>query len=180
MGGYRYGLRLQPARSMTIIKGNAMTAEKTTPEEPQQAAGPAARPGGMPLAARRLLMIGGLCLPVGFVAGPFLLPAQLLAVAGIILLAAAVSYRPAERWFSRWSLAVTIAGVLWLAATAAYYATIMIAADASALLPGFAQALFNAGAVFFAVMAGAALTAIALRMLANRRGPGNKSAAPQP
>ena len=56
-------------------------------------------------------MVGGLCIPVGLVAGPFLLPAQLLAVAGIVLLAVALSYRAGTRWFSRWSMAVAITGV---------------------------------------------------------------------
>lgn len=122
----------------------------------------------MPLGARRLLMIGGLCVPVGLVAGPYLLPAQMLAVAGIVLLAIALSHRAGKRWFSRWSLAVTVTGLLWLAATAAYYATIMLAADAAAPLPVFAQVFFNAGAVFFAAMAGATVTAVAIRMLTNR------------
>lgn len=158
-----------------------MTPENTMPEGPQGAASPTpGQSGGMPLAARRLLMIGGLCLPVGLVAGPFLLPAQLLALAGIVLLAVAFSYRAGKRWFSRWSMAVAIAGVLWLAATAAYYASIMIAADAAAPLPGFAQLLFNAGAVCFAVMAVAAVTAVALRMLASRRGAGGRTASPLP
>lgn len=134
----------------------------------------------MPLGARRLVMIGGVCLPAGLVAGPFLLPAQLLAVAGIVMLAVAMSFRAGQHWFSRWSLAVTLAGVLWLAATAAYYATIMIAADAAAPLPGFAQALFNAGAVFFAVMTVTAVTATVLRILARRRGSRGVTAASRP
>ncbi|MDE8669992.1 hypothetical protein PY310_15530 [Pseudarthrobacter sp. H3Y2-7] len=147
-----------------------MTAENTTPEDLQRAAGPTPGPAGMPLGGRRLLMIGGLCIPVGLVAGPYLLPAQLLTVVGIVLLAVALSYRAGKRWFSRWSLAVTVAGALWLAATAAYHATIMIAADAAAPLPGVAQVLFNTGAVFFAAMAVTTITAVVMRMLANRRG----------
>ena len=146
-----------------------MTAENTPPKDPARAAGRSAPPEGMPLAGRRLLMVGGLCIPVGLVAGPFLLPAQLLAVAGIVLLAVALSYRAGPRWFSRWSMAVAVAGGLWLAATAAYYATIIIAADASAPLPGTAQVLYNAGAVFFALMVVATVTAVVLRILANRR-----------
>lgn len=147
-----------------------MTSENTTPEDPQTAANPnPGQPREMPLAARRLVMIGGLALPVGLVAGPFLLPAQLLAVAGIVLLAVAFSYRAGEHWFSRWPLAVAIAGGLWLAATAAYYASIMIAADASAPLPGFAQTLYNAGVACFVVMAIATAAAVARRTLAKRR-----------
>ena len=146
-----------------------MTAENTAPEDPAGTASSSAPSEGMPLAGRRLLMLGGLCIPVGLVAGPFLLPAQLLAVAGVVLVAAALSYRSGSRWFSRWSLAVAVAGGLWLAATAAYYTTIMIAADASAPLPAAAQVLYSAGAVFFALMAMAAVTAVVLRILANRR-----------
>ncbi|WP_148258201.1 hypothetical protein [Pseudarthrobacter phenanthrenivorans] len=158
-----------------------MTSENTTPEAPRTAANPTpAQSGGMPLAARRLLMIGGLCLPVGLIAGPFLLPAQLLAVAGVVLLAVAVSYQAGKRWFSRWSVAIVVAGGLWLAATAAYYASIMIAADVSAPLPGFAQILYNAGAVCFAAMAIAAVTAIVLRMLAGRRAASDRTIEPRP
>lgn len=147
-----------------------MTSENTTPEDPQTAANPTpGQPRDMPLAARRLLMIGGLALPVGLLAGPFLLPAQLLAVAGIVVLAVAFSYRAGEHWFSRWPLAVAIAGGLWLAATAAYYASIMVAADASAPLPGFAQIFYNAGVACFAVMAIATATGVACRTLAKRR-----------
>ncbi|WJH26683.1 hypothetical protein [Pseudarthrobacter defluvii] len=145
-----------------------MTAENTMAEGPHRPAAPS-RASGMPLGCRRLLMVGGICVPIGLVAGPFLLPAQLLAVAGIVLLAVALSHGPGERWFWRWSLAVAAAGGLWLAATAAYYITIMVAAEASAPLPVFAQGLFTAGAVSVAVMAVAALTAALLRMLANRR-----------
>ena len=146
-----------------------MTAENTAPEDPAGTASSSAPSEGMPLAGRRLLMVGGLCIPVGLVAGPFLLPAQLLAVAGVVLVAVALSYRSGSRWFSRWSLAVAVAGGLWLAATAAYYTTIMIAADASAPLPAAAQVLYSAGAVFFALMAMAAVTAVVLRILATRR-----------
>lgn len=152
-----------------MIKGHAMTMENAVPEDQGRAAGRAAPSEGMPLGGRRLVMVGGLCIPVGLVAGPFLLPAQLLAVAGIVLLAVALSFRPGPRWFSRWSMAIAVAGALWLAATAAYYTTIMVAADASAPLPGSAQVLYNVGAVFFAVMAVPTVTAPVLRILANSR-----------
>lgn len=151
-----------------MIEEHAMTAENTAHGDPARAAGRSAPPEGMPLAGRRLLIVGGLSIPIGLIAGPFLLPSQLLAVAGVVLLEVAVSYRPGPRWFSRWSLAVAITGTLWLAATAAYYAAIMIAADASARLPGAAQVLYNAGAVFFALMVLASVTAVVLRILANR------------
>lgn len=40
-------------------------------------------------------MIGGLCVSVGLASGPYLLGAQLLAVAGVAPVAVACSYRPA-------------------------------------------------------------------------------------
>ncbi|KQQ80924.1 hypothetical protein [Arthrobacter sp. Leaf137] len=156
-----------------------MPAENTTAKGPLRPV-PPARSEGMPLGCRRLLMIGGICIPGGLVAGPYLLPAQLVAVAGIILLALALSYGPGQRWFWRWSLAVALTGGLWLAATAAYYVTIMTAAEASAPLPAFAQVLFTAGAVCFAVMAVATLTGSALRILAGRRRVREAGAASRP
>ncbi|MGY4544027.1 hypothetical protein ACVWY0_003970 [Arthrobacter sp. UYNi723] len=151
--------------------------ENTTQADTPRAAGPGA--GAMPLGARQLLMIGGLCVPVGLVAGPYLLLAQLLAPAGVAMVAVALSYRAQQPWFSRWSWTVAAAGVLWVAATATYYASIMIAADASAPLPGSAQMLYNAGTVFFAVMAAATLTAIVLRMISARRASREQASGPE-
>ncbi|MFF1385675.1 hypothetical protein ACFVWT_19155 [Arthrobacter sp. NPDC058288] len=145
-----------------------MTAENTTPD-PAQATAVPGPPATMPLGARRLIMIGGLCVPVGLVAGPYLLGAQLLAVAGVVLVAVALSYSAQAPWFSRLSWVVSAAGALWLAATAAYWGSIVAAADSSAPAPGFAPALFNAGTGSFIVMACAAAAAVALRMVRARR-----------
>ena len=109
--------------------------------------------------------------PVGLVAGPYLLGAQLLAVAGVILVAVALSYRVGWRWFSRLSWAAGVAGALWLVCTAGYWGSIIAAADSSVPPPGFAPVLFTAGVVSFVVMAGAAVTAMALRMVLSRRSP---------
>lgn len=125
----------------------------------------------MPLGARRLFMIGGFCVPVGLVAGPYLLGAQLLAVAGVIMVAVALSYRGEAQWFSRLSWVVIGAGALWMAGTAVYWAAIVAAADSSVQPPGFAPLLFTAGVVSFVVMAGAAVTAMASRMVRSRLSP---------
>lgn len=148
-----------------------MTKETTTARESAGAAVVQDNPGAMPLGARRLFMIGGLCVPVGLVAGPYLLGAQLLAVAGVILVAVALSYRSGVPWFSRLSWVATAAGALWMAGTAAYWGAIIAAADSSVPPPGFAPVLFAAGVVSFVVMAGTVGTAMALRMLRSRRGP---------
>ena len=109
-----------------------MTKETTTARNSSGAAAVQDKPGAMPLGARRLFMIGGLCVPVGLVAGPYLLGAQLLAVAGVILVAVALSYRVGSPWFSRLSWVAGAAGALWLAFTAAYWGVIIAAADSSA------------------------------------------------
>ncbi|PVZ60910.1 hypothetical protein [Arthrobacter sp. H-02-3] len=145
-----------------------MTAENDT----SRAAGPAAIAAGpsarMPLGARRLFMIGGLCVPVGLVAGPYILGGQLLAVAGVVMVAAALSYSGQGPWFSRWSWAATAAGALWLAATAAYWGSVIAAADAAAQAPAFAPALFTGGLVCFGIMAVAAIVAMTLRAVRGR------------
>lgn len=148
-----------------------MTEETTTARDSVGAADVQDKTGAMPLGARRLFMIGGLCVPVGLVAGPYLLGAQLLAVAGVIMVAVALSYRSGVPWFSRLSWVATAAGALWMAGTAAYWGAIIAAADSSVSTPGFAPVLFAAGVVSFVVMAGAAVTAMALRMVRSRRGP---------
>lgn len=148
-----------------------MTAENTAARDRSRAAVVQDKPGAMPLSARRLFMIGGLCVPVGLVAGPYLLGAQLLAVAGVIMVAVALSYRVETPWFSRLSWVVIGAGALWMAGTAAYWGAIVAAADSSAEPPGFAPLLFTAGAVSFVVMACAAVSAMVLRMAGSRRHP---------
>ncbi|SDP85084.1 hypothetical protein SAMN04487914_1635 [Arthrobacter sp. ok909] len=145
-----------------------MTPKQDTPA----AAGPdavASGPSGrMPLGARRLLMIGGLSVPAGLVAGPYLLGGQLLALAGLIMAAAALSYSIEGPWFSRWSWITTTAGVLWLAATAAYWGSIIAAAEASAQAPAFAPALFTTGLACFGVMAIATVVAMTRRAAKTR------------
>lgn len=89
-----------------------MTAEQDTPRATEASRGDQGPTGGMPLGARRLVMIGGLCVPLGLVAGPYILGGQLLSVAGIIMVAAALSYSTDGPWFSRWSWIATAAGVL--------------------------------------------------------------------
>lgn len=148
-----------------------MTEEHTPARDRSRAVAVQDKPGAMPLGARRLFLIGGLCVPVGLVAGPYLLGAQLLAVAGVVMAAVALSYRIGVRWFSRLSWVVSAAGALWLAGTAAYWGAVIVAADSSVPPPGFAPVLFAAGVVSVAVMAGAAVTAMALRMVRSRRGP---------
>jgi hypothetical protein len=145
-----------------------MTARQETP----RAAGPAAvgtvPVDRMPLGARRLLLMGGLSVPVGLVAGPYILGGQLLAIAGLIMIAAALSYSGENPWFSRWSWIVTAAGVLWMAATAAYWGSVIVAADAAAQAPAFAPALFTAGLVCFGAMAVATVVAMSLRAVRAR------------
>lgn len=149
-----------------------MTEENTTARDRSRAVAVQDKPGAMPLGARRLFMIGGLCVPVGLVAGPYLLGAQLLAVAGIIMVAVALCYRVGSgRWFSRLSWVAGAAGALWMAGTAAYWGAVIAAADLSVPSPGFAPFLFTAGAVSFVVMVGAAVTAMAWPMVRSRRSP---------
>jgi hypothetical protein len=120
---------------------------------------------GMPLGARRLLLIGGLCIPAGLIGGSYLFGLQLLALAGVTLIAVALSYRPGRIWFSPVSWVTAAAGALWTAFTAVYYLAIIAAADASAPLPGYAPVLFNAGAAGVAVMAAAAGAGLVVRMV---------------
>lgn len=140
-----------------------MTTEQDTPRATGPAPAASVPSGGMPLGARRLVMIGGLCVPVGLVAGPYFLGGQLLAIAGVIMVAAALSYSSENPWFARWSWIATAAGGLWLAATAAYWGSLIAAADAAAQAPAFAPALFTAGLVCFGAMAVATVVAMSLR-----------------
>lgn len=149
-----------------------MTAENTTPGGAARAAVVPGAAGRMPLGARRVLLIGGLCVPVGLVGGPYVLGAQLLAVAGVVMVGIALTYRADGPWFWRLSGAVTAAGALWLAATASYWGSIIVAAESSAPAPAFAPVLFNAGVGFFVIMALGVAAAVTLRVVRARRGPG--------
>ncbi|WP_251043113.1 hypothetical protein [Arthrobacter sp. ISL-69] len=129
---------------------------------------PTARTAGMPLGARRLALIGGLCIPVGLVAGPYLLGLQLVAVAGAVAVAIALSYRLGERWFSPWSWLTAAAGALWIAATLGYWATIVAAAEASAALAAWSTVLFNVGVGAMVLMAAGALAGATARYRSGR------------
>lgn len=148
-----------------------MTAKSTPRASAGQAAPVPSAAGRMPLGARRLLLVAALCVPVGLVAGPYVPGAQLLSVAGIVMVAVAVSYREDGPWFWRLSAAVTATGALWLAATAAYLASIIVAADSLAPAPAFAPLLFNLGVGFFLMMALCVAAAVTLRVIRARRQP---------
>lgn len=123
----------------------------------------------MPLAARRLVLIGGLAIPVGLVAGPYLFGIQLLAVAGVVVIAVALSYRRRTAWFSRWSWLTACAGLAWTGMTTAYWLTIVAAADASAPAPPASSALFSLGVAACVLMAAAVLAAAVVRYTDRRR-----------
>jgi hypothetical protein len=142
-----------------------MTVNDPTPGLAQTVTAPGDTSVGMPLGVRRLVLIGGLCIPVGLVGGSYLLGLQLLALGGLTLIAVALAYRAGRAWFSRLSWVAAVAGVLWAAFTAAYWVAIIVAADASAPLPGYAAVLFNSGAVCVAVMVTAAAAGMVRRMV---------------
>lgn len=114
-------------------------------------------------------MIGGLCIPAGLLGGSYLLGLQILALAGVTLVAIALSYRSDRTWFSLLSWVTAVAGALWMAFTAAYWMAIIAAAEASAPPPAYAAVLFNAGTASVAFMAAAAGTAAVLRMIRTAR-----------
>lgn len=99
----------------------------------------------MPLGARRLLFIGGFCVPVGLIATAYVFGAQLLLVAGVAAVAVALSYRDGEQWFSKWSWLTAIAGGAWVLFTAGYWLTIISAAQASTPLTIWPTVLFSCG-----------------------------------
>lgn len=123
----------------------------------------------MPLGARRLMFIGGFCIPVGLIATAYIFGAQLLLVAGIVAVAVALSYQDGQRWFAGWSWLVALAGAAWLVATGAYWLAIISAVEASGpptLLPTI---LFAVGVGAFVVMALGTLCGCISRYLRNRR-----------
>ncbi|WP_193342725.1 hypothetical protein [Pseudarthrobacter sp. AB1] len=123
---------------------------------------------GMPLPARRVVLIGAACVLVGILAGRFVFGGLVLAAAGTGTLAVALSYRAGPRWFSPLSWLVSIAGAIWTAATAGYWWVITAAADASAAVPAIAPALFYIGVGGLVTMAAGLLAAIIVRMVRTR------------
>ncbi|MGY4542642.1 Na+/phosphate symporter [Arthrobacter sp. UYNi723] len=125
---------------------------------------------GMPLAARRIVLIGAACVLVGILAGRFVFGGLVLASAGTGTLAVALSYSAGLRWFSPLSWLVSIAGAIWTAATAGYWWVITAAADASAAAPAIAPALFYIGVGAVVTMAAGLLAATILRIVRSRGG----------
>ncbi|MEE2523833.1 hypothetical protein V1639_14665 [Pseudarthrobacter sp. J75] len=117
----------------------------------------------MPLGARRLVLIGGLAIAVGLVAGPFLFGLQLIAVAGMVAVSVALSHGTGTSWFTRWPRMTTAAGGAWIAATVSYWLTIKAAADAAAPVSEASSVLFYIGVAAFVVMAIAVLAGTVAR-----------------
>ncbi|MCD4850758.1 hypothetical protein LN996_08050 [Arthrobacter sp. AK01] len=122
----------------------------------------------MPIGARRLVLIGGLCIPVGLVAGPYLFGLQLVAVAGAVAVAVALSYRRGPVWFSRWSWLAAAAGALWLIATVGYWLSIMAAVDGTSAPSSLPTVLFYVGLAALGVMAVGTIAGWISRFLADR------------
>lgn len=139
------------------------------PQAPATTAAKTADVAKMPLGARRLVLVGGLCVPVGLVAGPYLFGLQLLAVAGVVAVAVALSYRRGPAWFSRWSWLAAGGGALWVLATVAYWLSIVAAVDGSSAPSDLPTVLFNLGLVALAIMACGTITGWISRVLSDRR-----------
>lgn len=141
---------------------NTSTPAQKPPAAPHPG-GDSVRPSGMPLGARRLVLIGGLCIPIGLVAGPFLFGLQIIAVAGIVAVSVALSHGNGKAWFTRWPRLTTAAGGVWIAATIGYWLTIKTAADASAPASEASSVLFYIGVAAFVLMAAGVLAGTVAR-----------------
>lgn len=141
---------------------NASTPAQDPAAAPQAGGDPVRTPR-MPLGARRLVLIGALCIPIGLVAGPFLFGIQIIAVAGVVLVGVALSHGTGKAWFTRWPRLTTAAGAVWVAATIAYWLTIMAAADAAVPAPEASSVLFNIGVAAFTLMAAAVIAGTVAR-----------------
>lgn len=128
-----------------------------------------ARPSGMPLGARRLLLLGGLSIPIGLVAGPYLFGIQLLSVAGVVAVSVALSYQIGRPWFRLWPRLTAAAGAAWTAATISYWVTVVTAADSSAPAPDASPTVFNIGVAAFVAMALIVLAGTVARFRSRRR-----------
>ncbi|WP_455836956.1 hypothetical protein [Pseudarthrobacter siccitolerans] len=104
-----------------------------------------------------------MCIPIGLVAGPFFFGIQIIAVAGIVAVSVALSHGNGKAWFALWPRLTTVAGVAWIAATIAYWLSIMAAADAAVPASEASSVLFSIGVGAFAVMAVAVLAGTVAR-----------------
>lgn len=147
-----------------------MTNQDETIRGPQPSSAPLSE-ARMPLSARRLVLIAGVCILAGILAGRFLFAGLVLAAAGVTVLAVALSYRAGGKWFSPVSWVVSVSGGLWTAATAGYWLSVSAAAGASEEVPAIVPALSYAGLGFLVIMAGGVLTAAVLRTVRRRTSP---------
>ncbi|MHA7176960.1 hypothetical protein ACX80D_09910 [Arthrobacter sp. Sr24] len=122
----------------------------------------------MPLGVRRLLLIGGFCIPVGFIATAYFFGAQLLLAAGIAAVAVAFSYQGGHRWFAAWSRFTAFSGAAWLLVTVLYWLAI-ISAESSGSRTSLPTILFGVGVGAFVVMAVSVLGGCVSRYLNSRR-----------
>lgn len=146
---------------------NAATPAQSPAAAPEPG-GATGRPQGMPLGARRLVLIGGLSIPIGLVAGPFLFGIQIIAVAGVAAVSVALSHGIGTAWFTRWPRLTAAAGAAWVAATTAYWLTIMAAAEAAVPASEASTVLFYIGVAAFTLMAAAVLAGTVARFKSRR------------
>ena len=130
----------------------------------------ALEPPRMPAAARRLVLLGCAGVLLGVLVGRFLFGGLILAAAGIVAIAVALSYRADRPWF--WSLSwfICLTGICWTAITAAYGWLISNANPAASSSTVSTSYLFHTGTVALVLMTGGVLTAAVLRAAARRRG----------
>lgn len=129
---------------------------------------PAPETPGMPLGAKRLVLLGCLGVLGGVLVGRFLFAGLVLAAAGITAVSIALSYRTAKPWFSPLSWVVGVAGVLWTAVTAAYGWSIS-AGNAPSAGSAYSSVLLNAGTLALGLMGAGVLAAVVLRTLRRSR-----------
>lgn len=148
---------------------DTMTDNETTSGAPRSVAATPVVRARMPLAARRLILIGSLGVLAGVLAGRYYFGGLVLAAAAITLVALGLSYQAGTSWFSRLSWLVVAAGALWTMATAGYWWLINAAADASSGPAENASLLLFLGTGALVVMVSAVLSAAILRINRGRR-----------
>lgn len=153
------GRKPEPAQPGVPQAGAAPFASTRTPG----ASGPAS-----PLWSRRLILIGAVCIPVGLLGGSYVLLVQLVAVAGIAMIAMGMSYGAQPPVFSRWTRGVGALGALWVLFTAGYLVAVMAAADFNMESGALVPVLYNGGLACAIAMAVVAVIAISRRAVAQR------------
>lgn len=125
----------------------------------------------MPLGLGRLVLIGVLSVLAGLLVGPFVFGVQVIALAGVVLIAVSMSYDLKRSGMAPLMWVAATAGIIWSGATVAYWWVVVSTVETSSPqpAPAWVSTVFIVGVCGFGIMLATAVAASVRRAIQKRR-----------